>query len=151
MPVIGASEVDAEGDAKEAGTSTAVTTVGALMLTAGVQAAEETNGSAIKPLPILEERAEGDHTEGVSPMLEERAEGDHAEGVLWQGKQFKRELRVTSLDLVLPVAEEAVARALGEDSDVQEVLRASTMVVAVDLDAMEGVRMTVNKTVLRQG
>ena len=50
MPAIAASEADAEGDAKEAGTSMAVATVGASTSMAGVQAAKETNGSIIKLL-----------------------------------------------------------------------------------------------------
>jgi len=134
-PVIGASEVDAEGDAKEAGASMAVATAGALTSMAGVEAAEETDGSVVEP----------------SPMPEERAEGDHAEGVSRQREQFERELRVTSLDHASPAAEEAVARALGEDSDVQEVSGASATAAVVDPDAMEGVRMIAGETVPRQG
>ena len=84
-------------------------------------------------------------------MLEERAEGDHAEGVSRQREQFERELRVTSLDHASPAAEEAVARVLGEDSDVQEVSGASATAVVVDPDAMEGVRMIAGEMVPRQG
>ena len=101
----------------------------------GVQAAEGTEGSVIEP----------------SPMPEERTEGDHAEGVSRQREQLERELRVTSTDHASPAAEEAVARVLGEDLDVQEVSRASATAVAADPDAMEGVRMMVNETVPRQG
>jgi len=133
-PVIAASEADAEGDAEEAGASMVVATAGALMLMARAQA-EETEGSVIDP----------------SPMPEERAEGDHVEGLSWQHKQFEWELRVTSVDHASPVAEEVVARALGEDSDVQEVSRVSATAVAADPDAMEGVWMTANEMVLRQG
>jgi len=81
-PVIAASEADVEGDAEEAGTSMAAATAGASTSTTGVQAAEGTEGSIVEP----------------SPMPEERAEGDHAEGVSQQHKQFEWELRVTGTD-----------------------------------------------------
>jgi len=135
MPVIAASEADAEGDAKEAGTSMVAATAGASTVMAGVQAVEETEGSVVKP----------------SPMPEERAEGDHVEGVSQQHKQLKQELRVTSMDHVLLAAKEAVARALGEDLDVQEVSRASATATAADPDAMDGVWMTAEEMVPRQG
>jgi len=135
MPVIAASEADAEGDAEEARTSTVAATAGASRVIKGVQVAEETKGSIVELLP----------------MPEERVKGDHAEGVLQQCKQFECKLRVTSMDHTLPVAKEVVARALGEDSDMQEVSGASAMVAVVDLDTMEGVQMTADKTVPRQG
>jgi len=135
MPVVAASEADAEGDAEEAGMSMVAATAGVSMAIEGVQAVEETKGSIVE----------------LSLMPEERAEEDHVEGVLRQCKQFKQELMVTSTDHASLAAEEAVARALGEDSDVQEVSRASATAAAVDLDTMEGVRMTADKMVLRQG
>jgi len=97
MPVIVASEADMEGDAKEAGASMAVATVEVPMAMEGVQVMEETEDSVIEP----------------SLIAEERAKGDHAEGVLQQHEQFEWELRVTSMDYRSPVAKEAVARALG--------------------------------------
>ena len=134
-PVIAASEADMEGDAKEAGTSMVVAVAEVPMAMEGIQVMEGTEGSIVK----------------LSPMPEERAKGDHTEGVSWQHKQFEQELRVTSMDHALPAAEEAVVRALGEDSDVQEVLGASATATAAEPDAMEGVQRTTEETVPRQG
>jgi len=122
MPAIEASEADADGDAEEAVTNTAVATAEVPSAMEGVQATEGTEGSVVEP----------------SPIPEERVEGDHAEGVSWQREQFERELREATPDHTSPAAEEAVARVLGEDSDVQPV-------------AMEGVRRTEEETVPRQG
>jgi len=113
-------KADADGDLKEAGmakvmasTSAAVMVQMAEVLEAmeEVQAMEEAEGSFIEP----------------SPVPEERAKGDHAEGMLWQQEEQERELREVTADYVTLAAEEAVARALGEGSDVEEVLGASAM------------------------
>jgi len=118
-PVIEAGEVDRDGDVEEAGMAKATgsTSEAVVVLTAeapeameGVQATYKAEGSIVKPMPVPEEKAEE----------------DHAEGMLWQRKQFERELREATTDYALPAAEEAVARALGEDSDVQEVPESST-------------------------
>jgi len=101
----------------------------------GVQATEGTEGSVVEPSPIPEERVEGDHAEGVSRQRE----------------QFERKLREATPDHASPAAEEAVARALGEDSDVQEVSGVSTTATAAEPVAMEGVRRTEEETVPRQG
>jgi len=94
-----------------ASTSTAVMvqTAEALEVMEEVQMTEEAKGSITKP----------------SPVLEERAEGDHMEGMLWQLEQLEHKLREVTVDYASPAAEEAVARVLGESSDVQEVLGAS--------------------------
>jgi len=88
--------------------------------------ATEAKGSIVKP----------------SPVLEERAEGDHAEGVSRQREQLERELREVTADYATPAAEEAVVRALGEGSDMQEVLGAS---------ATAGASATEPEMVPRQG
>jgi len=91
-----------------------------------VQAMEEAEGSIIEP----------------SPVPEERAEGDHAEGVLRQQEQQECKLREVTADYATPAAKEAVARALGEGSDMEEVPGAS---------AMAGESATEPETVPRQG
>jgi len=75
-----------------------------------------------------------------SLVLEERAKGDHMEGVLWQCKQLKHKLREVTMDYMSPAAKEAVARVLGEDLDMQQVLESST-----------GVSMMEPEMVPRQG
>jgi len=111
-------EADVDGDLEEAGTveATVSTSAAVVVQTAEdpeameeVQATEEAEGSIVKPSPVPEERAEGDHVEGVS----------------WQQEQLERELREVTADYAMPAAEEAVARALGESSDMQEVPGAS--------------------------
>jgi len=74
-----------------------------------VQATEEAKGSIVK----------------LSPVPEERTEGDHVEGISRQQEQLKCELREVTADYMMPVAKEAVARALGEGSDMEEVPGAS--------------------------
>jgi len=96
----------------------------------GVQATYEAEGSIVK----------------LTPVPEEKAEEDHAEGVSRQREQFERELREATTDYASPAAEEAVARALGEDSDVQEVPESSTAV-----SGMAGASATEAETVPRQG
>jgi len=119
-------EADADGDLEEAGTAeaTASTSAAVAAHTAGtpevmeeVQATEEAEGSIVEPSPVPEERAEGDHAEGVSRQLE-------------QLEQLERELMEVTADYASPAAEEVVARALGESSDVQEVSEASVTVRA---------------------
>jgi len=111
-------KADVDRDLEEAGmvkvmvsTSTAVVVQTAEVPEAmeEVQATEEAKGSIIKPSPVPEERAEGDHAEGMSRQQEQR----------------ERELREVTADYTMPAAEEAVARALGEGSDVEEVPGAS--------------------------
>jgi len=134
-PAIEASEADADGDAEEAVTNMAVATAEVPSAMEGVQVTEGTKGSVIE----------------LSPILEERVKGDHAEGVSRQCEQFERKLRETTLDHTSLAAEEAVARVLGEDSDVQEVSGASAMATAAEPVAMEGVQRTEEETVPRQG
>jgi len=134
-PAIEASEADADGDAEEAMTNMAVATAEVPSAMEGVQAMEGTEGSIVKPSPIPEERVEGDHAEGVSRQRE----------------QFEHELREATLDHASPAAKEAVARVLGEDSDVQEVLGASAMATMAEPVAMEGVWRTEEEMVPRQG
>jgi len=111
-------KADTDRDLKEAGVAKATisTSVAVVVQTAEapeameeVQATEEAEGSIVKPSPVPEERAEGDHTEGV----------------LWQQEQLEHKLREVTADYAMPAAEEAVARVLGESSDVQEVPGAS--------------------------
>jgi len=137
-------KADMDRDPEEAGMAKAmvlmsaavvVQTAEALEAMEGVQATEEAKGSIVK----------------LSLVPEERAEEDHAEGVLRQCEQFEWELRVMSTDYTSPVAEEAVARALGEDLDMQEVSGVSAMVTVAELVAMEGVQRTAEETVPRQG
>jgi len=134
-PAIEASEADADRDAKEAMMNTAVATVEVPSAMEGVQATEGTEGSIIE----------------LSLIPEERVEGDHMEGVSQQHKQFERELREATPDHASLAAKEAVARVLGEDSDMQEVSGASAMATAAEPVAMEGVWRTEEETVLRQG
>jgi len=138
-PVIKAGEADMDGDAEEArmadttgSTSKAVTvpTAEALEVMEGVQMTYEAEGSIVEPTPVPEEKAKEDHVEGV----------------LWQCKQFERELREATTDYASPAAEEAVARALGEDSDVQEVPESSTAA-----SGTAGASGTEAETVPRQG
>jgi len=121
-------EADADGDLEEAGTveATASTSTAVLVQTAEApEAMEEDGGSIVEPSPVPEERTVGDHTEGVSRQLE----------------QLECELMEVT-DYASPAAEEAVARALGESSDVQEVPGASATARA---------RAAEPGTVLRQG
>jgi len=121
-------EADADRDLKEAGMAkvTASTSVAVVVQTAEApEAMEEDEGSIIEPSPVPEVRTMGDHAEGMSQQL----------------KQLERELMEVT-DYVSPAAEEAVARALGESSDVQEVLGASATV---------GANTTEPETVPRQG
>jgi len=135
MPAIEASEADVDRDAEEAVTNMAVATVEVPSAMEGVQATEGTKGSVIE----------------LSLIPEERVEGDHMEGVLRQHEQFERELREATPDHASLAAKEAVARALGEDSDMQEVSGASAMATVAEPVAMEGVRRTEEETVPRQG
>jgi len=144
MPVIEAGEADADGDIEEAGTAeamgstseaVAVPTAEAPEAMEGVQATHEAEGSIVEPTPVPEEKAEE----------------DHAEGVLRQREQFERELREATTDYASPAAKEAVARALGEDSDMQEESGASATATAAEPVTMEGVRRTEEETVPRQG
>jgi len=139
MPIIEAGEVDMDGDAEEARMANAMgltsKAVGVLTAEApeameGVQVMYEAEGSIVEPTPVPEEKAEE----------------DHAEGVLWQCKQFERKLREVTMDYASLAAEEAVARALGEDSDVQEAPESSTAA-----SGMAGVSGTEPETVPRQG
>jgi len=139
MPVIEAGDADTDGDVEEAGTAKAtgstseavvVPTVEAPEAMEGVQATYEAEGSIVKPTPVLEEKAEEDHAEGVSRQRE----------------QFEHELREATTDYASPAAEEAVARALGEDSDMQEVPESSTVA-----SGTAGVSATEAETVPRQG
>jgi len=133
-PVIEAGEADTDRDLKEAGMAkamgsmskaAAVQTAEALEAMEGVQATYEAEGSIFESTPVPEERAEEDHTEGVLQQ---------------------RELREVTMDYTSPAAEEAVARVLGEDSDMQEVLESSTAA-----SGMAGASGTEPETVPRQG
>jgi len=122
-------EADADRDPKEAGTVKAMASTSAavaVQTAEAPEAMEEDGGSIVELLPVPEERTEGDHAEGVSRQQE----------------QLERELREVTADYTTPVAEEAVARALGEGSDMEEVPGASTMA---------GVSATEPETVPRQG
>jgi len=143
-PIIEAGEADTDGDAEEARTAdatgsmskaVAVLTAEAPEAMAGVQATYKAEGSIIE----------------LTPVPEEKAKEDHAEGVLQQCKQLEREVREATMDYASPAAEEAVARALGEDSDMQEVSGVSTTVTVAEPVAMEGVRRTEEEMVPRQG
>jgi len=104
-------KADADGDLKEAGTAevTASTRAAVVVQTAEApEVMEEDEGSIVEPSLVPEERTVGDHAEGVSRQLE----------------QLERELMEVT-DHASPAAEEVVARALGESSDVEEVLGAS--------------------------
>jgi len=121
-------KVDMDRDLKEAGTAkvTASTSAAVVVQTAEVpEAMEEDEGSIVKLSLVPEERTMGDHVEGMSRQLE----------------QLERELMEVT-DYASPVAEEAVARVLGESSDVQEVPGVSTMA---------GASATEPETVPRQG
>jgi len=105
-------KADVGGDLEEVGTvkATASTSAAVVVQTAEApEAMEEDGGSIVKP----------------SPVPEERTEGDHAEGVSRQQEQLERELREVTADYTTPAAEEAVARALGEGLDMEEVPGAS--------------------------
>jgi len=115
-------KADADGDLEEAGMAevTASTRAAVVVQTAEApEAMEEDEGSIVELSPVPEERTMGDHAEGMSRQLE----------------QLERELMEVT-DHASPAAKEAVARALGESSDVQEVL---------------GARAAEPGTVLRQG
>jgi len=107
-------EADADRDLEEAGMVKVTASTSAAVV---VQTAEVPE--AMEEVQAMEE-AEGSIVE-LSPVPEERAEGDHAEGVSWQREQRERKLREVTVDYVTLAAEEAVARALGEGSDVEEV------------------------------
>jgi len=138
-PVIEAGDADADGGIEEVGMAkamgsmskaVAVPTAEAPEVMEGVQAMYKAEGSIVKPTPVLEEKAEEDHAEGMSQQCE----------------QFEHELREVTTDYASPAAEEAVARALGEDSDMQEVPELSTAA-----SGMAGVSATEVETVPRQG
>jgi len=118
---------EATGSTSEA---VAVPTAEAPEAMEGVQATYEAEGSIVEPTPVPEEKAEEDHAEGMSRQRE----------------QFECELREATTDYASPAAEEAVARALGEDSDVQEVPESSTAV-----SGTAGASGTEAETVPRQG
>jgi len=121
-------EADVDGDLEEAGMAevmVSTSTVVVVQTAEALEAMEEDEGSIIE----------------LSPVPEVRTVGDHAEGVSWQLEQLERELMEVT-DYTSPAAEEAVARALGESSDVQEVLGASATV---------GASVTEPETVPRQG
>jgi len=104
-------EADTDRDLEEAGTVKATVSTSAAVLVQTAEAPEvmeEDRGSIIKPSLVPEERTMGDHAEGVSRQLE----------------QLERKLMEVT-DYASPAAEEVVARALGESSDVQEVPGAS--------------------------
>jgi len=106
-------KADVDGDLEEVGTAevTASTSAAVVVQTAEApEAMEEDKGSIVKPSLVPEERTVGDHAEGVSRQLE----------------QLERELMEVT-DYASPAAKEAVARALGESSDLQEVPGASAM------------------------
>jgi len=126
-PIIEAGMAKATGSMSKAVT---VQTAEALEAMEGVQAMYKAEGSIVK----------------LTPVLEERAEEDHMEGVLRQHEQLECKLREVTTDYTSLAAEEAVARALGEDSDVQEVPESSTAASATaGASAMEA------ETVPRQG
>ena len=105
---------------------TASTSAAVMVQTAEApEAMEEDEGSIVKLSPVPEVRTMGDHAEGMSRQLE----------------QLKHEL-MEVMDYASPAAEEVVARALGESSDVQEVPGAS---------AMAGASTTEPEMVPRQG
>jgi len=121
-------KADTDADLEEAGMAKvmASTSVAVMVQTAEApEAMEEDEGSIVKP----------------SPVPEVRTVGDHAEGMLWQLEQLECELMEVT-DYALPAAKEAVARALGESSDVQEVPGVSATV---------GASVTEPETVPRQG
>jgi len=99
----------------------------------GVQATYKAEGSIIKQMPVPE-----------------KAKEDHVEGMSWQCKQLKCEVREATMDYMLPAAEEVVVRALGEDSDMQEVPGATAMATVAEPVTMEGVQRTEEETVPRQ-
>jgi len=111
-------EADADRDLEEAGTVKVTASTSAAVV---VQMAEVPE--AMEEVQVMEE-AEGSIVE-PSPVLEERAEGDHAEGVSQQREQQERELREVTADYAMPAAKEAVARVLGEGLDMEEVPGAS--------------------------
>jgi len=100
-------EADTDGDLREVGTAEVMASTSAVVVVQTAEAPEameEDGGSIVELLPVPEERTVGDHAEGVSRQLE----------------QLERELMEVT-DYASPAAEKAVARALGESSDVQEV------------------------------
>jgi len=104
-------EADTDGDIKEAGTAEVMASMSAAVMVQTAEAPEvmeEDKGSIVKLSPVPEERTMGDHAEGMSRQLE----------------QLQHELMEVT-DYVSLAAEEAVARVLGESSDVQEVPGAS--------------------------
>jgi len=134
LPAEESCEADADRDLEEAGAAKAMVSTSAVVM---VQTAEA---------PEAMEEVQATEAEGSIVKLllvpEERAEGDHAEGVSWQREQLERELREVTADYATPAAEEAVARVLGEGSDMQEVPGAS---------ATAGASATEPETVPRQG
>jgi len=118
-PVEESCEVDADGDLEDAGTveATASTSAAVEVQTAEApEAMEEAEGSVVEPSPAPEE---GDHAEGVSRQMA-------------QLEQLERELMEVTTGYASPAAEEAVERALGESSDVQEVPGASATARAAE-------------------
>jgi len=121
LPAEESCEVDVDRDLKEVGTAKVMASASAAVVVQTaevpeameeVQATEEAKGSIIK----------------LSPVPEERAKGDHAEGMSRQQEQRERKLREVTVDYATLAAEEAVVRVLGESSDMQEVLGASATV-----------------------
>jgi len=119
LPAEESCEADGDGDLKEAGVAKAMVSTSTAVMVQTAEAPE-----AMEEVQVTE--AKGSIVE-PSPVPEERAEGDHAEGVSQQREQLERELREVTADYATPAAEEAVARALGEGSDMQEVPGASAM------------------------
>jgi len=122
LPAEESCKVDMDGDLEEVGAAEAMASTSAavvVQMAEAPEAMEEDRGSIVKPSPVPEERTVGDHAEGVSRQLE----------------QLECKLMEVT-DYVSPAAKEAVARVLGESSDVQEVL---------------GVSVTELETVPRQG
>jgi len=107
-------KADTDGDLEEAGTVKAMASTSAAVIVQTAEAPE-----------VMEE--DGGRIVEPSPVPEERTEGDHAEGVSQQQEQLERELREVTADYATPAAKEAVARVLGEGSDVEEVPGASAM------------------------
>jgi len=118
LPAEEPRKADADGDLEEAGT---VKVMASTSMAVVVQMAEVPE--VMEEVQVMEE-AEGSIVE-PSPVPEERAEGDHAEGVSRQQEQQEHELREVTADYAMLAAEEAVARALGEGSDMEEVPGAS--------------------------
>jgi len=113
LPAEESCKADTDGDLEEAGAAEATASTSAavvVQMAEAPEAMEEDRGSIVKPLPVPEERTVGDHVEGVLRQLE----------------QLECKLMEVT-NYMSPAAEEAVARALGESSDVQEVLGVSAM------------------------